>query len=196
MRLSSLRCTKCRNSLPVEGVNTGDWVNCSFCGAAVRVHVFPALFNAPASDRPGEALRVGGEAGCFYHPHKKAVVPCDLCGRFLCGLCDLELDGRHLCSSCVETGKRTHKLRSLENHRILYDRIALALAFWPLLVWPATFLTAPAALFVSIRYWKSPSGLIARSKLGFILAVLLAVAQIAGWAALMILITHSLMGGS
>ena len=38
-------------------------------------------------DRAASAL--DGEASCYFHAHKRAAVPCDGCGRFLCSLCDL-----------------------------------------------------------------------------------------------------------
>lgn len=196
MSFSSPICTRCGNPVPVEFLNAPALTDCPSCGTLIRVHVFPALFNAPESGQRSEALMMDGEAGCFYHPHKKALVPCDLCGRFLCGLCDLELDGRHLCPSCVETGKRKGKLKNLENHRILYDRIALAMVLWPFLIWPMMIFTAPAAIFVAIRYWRAPASLVSRSKFISVLAIVLATMQITGWAALAMLIAHSLMGGT
>ena len=132
---------------------------------------------------------VEGESGCFYHPQKKAVRPCDGCGRFLCGLCDCELQGRHFCPACLEAGRTKGKIQSLENQRTLYDSIALALAIYPVvLVFSIyfTIITAPMALFVAIRYWKSPLGILRRTKTRFVVAIILASLQIAGWVALVI----------
>jgi hypothetical protein len=50
-----------------------------------------------------------------------------------------------------------------------------------LAVWP-TLLTAPAALFMSIRYWKAPTSIIPRTKIRFMVAMFFAVTQIVGWA--------------
>ena len=76
----------------------------------------------------GEAIVVEGEAACFYHPGKRATVPCGVCGRFLCALCDLELNGRHVCPACLETSRRKGDLRNLDTRRMLYDSAALSLA--------------------------------------------------------------------
>lgn len=180
-----LSCTNCNHPLPGKLLNTSDLVNCPSCNTSLLVDVFPALFRTPTSGQSGEALSEQNEAGCFYHPNKKAVVLCEMCGRFLCALCDLELDGRHLCPSCIEKGKKNRKLKSLENHRLLYDNIALALAVYPLLMFWLTILTAPLAIFVAVRYWKSPSSILPRTKIRYILAIVLAIMQIAGWIWLM-----------
>src|SRR5437868_4454851 len=103
---STLSCPKCRQPL-TAAVLTGDGtVACMACGASLYVDVFPALFRPVATGKSGETVLVEGESTCFYHPQKKAIVPCDLCGRFLCALCDLELGGQHLCPSCLESGRR------------------------------------------------------------------------------------------
>ena len=122
-----------------------------------------------------------GEASCFYHPNKKAVLPCEACGRFLCALCDVELNGQHLCPACLASGQKKGKLSNLDNRRVLYDSLALTLALLPLLVWPFTLITAPAALFIAIRYWRAPGSLVQRTKIRLILAMFFALAQMAGW---------------
>src|SRR5438874_13754528 len=87
-----------------------------------------------------------GEAGCFYHPQKRAIIPCAACGRFLCALCDVELNDEHLCPVCLETGRKKGKLTQLETKRTLYDSSALILSVLPIIcLWPLSIVTAPAA---------------------------------------------------
>lgn len=123
-----------------------------------------------------------GEAACFYHPQKKAVLPCDACGRFVCSLCDCELNGQHFCPACLESGKTKGKIKSLENRRTLYDSLALSLSLLPLLIFYFTIITAPMSLFIAIRYWNAPRSLVHRTKIRFIFAVLFSILQIVGWA--------------
>jgi hypothetical protein len=107
-----------------------------------------------------------------------------MCGRFLCALCAVELHGQHLCPNCLETGKEKGKLKSLENHRTLYDAIALRLAIYPMILfffWFFTIITAPIALFVAIRYWNAPSSIVPRTKIRSIAAIVLASLQILLW---------------
>lgn len=176
-----IKCTNCGIPLPVEIINIPDFTDCPNCKVQVKVNIFPAMYEQTVIARTGEGLLENREAGCFFHPAKKAVVPCEICGRFLCALCDIEFNNQHVCSSCLEAGKKKRKIKNLENRRVLYDTIALSLAVLPiLLVWP-TIITAPASIYFSIHHWKSPSTIIPRTKVRFILAGILSVMQIAGW---------------
>lgn len=186
-----LRCIRCKTSLPWGILDTPDWTRCPVCQSAFRMLGFPAAFR-PADAVTGPAsLLTEGESSCFYHPQKRAVAPCDSCGRFLCPLCDVELSGHHLCPGCLESGKRKGKLEQLQNHRLRYDKIALGLAVLPVLfiatVW-FTVLTAPAAIFVAIRYWKAPHSLLSDSKIRFVVAILTAGLQLVGWAWLVVVV--------
>jgi len=176
-------CTKCNASLVGEVLNTPDLAPCPSCGAALKVDLFPAYFTGPIKGRVGENLLVEGESSWFYHPQKRAVVPCDACGRFLCALCDCELNGQHLCPVCLETGRKKGKLKNLQNHRTLYDNLALALAIFPLLIFYFTIVTAPMALYLAIRHWNTPSSIIPRSKIRFVMAIAVASLEILAWVA-------------
>jgi hypothetical protein len=147
----------------------------------LKVNVFPALYRAIPRGQGGETVLVAEESTCFYHAEKKAIVPCEGCGRFLCGLCDMEINGKHLCPNCMERGVKKGKLVDLQNQRPLYDSIALALATIPLLIFYFTLLTAPAAIYVAIRYWNAPTSILPRGKSRFVIAIILAALQIMGW---------------
>ena len=179
-------CTKCRAPLPPDIYNIGDLRACPACGARNRVDVFPAALRPVASGGTGEAVMVDGEASCFYHPAKKAVVPCESCGRFLCAVCDVDLGGQHLCPACVESGRRKGRLQQLENRRTLYDSLALAVAVYPIIFVWTTIIGAPIALYLSIRYWNAPSSVIPRSKWRFVLAILISLLELGGWVAIFI----------
>jgi hypothetical protein len=184
---SLIQCPKCQAWL-LEGVfNQPKLSPCPACGVPLQVEVFPAVFRHINPGQSGETIMIEGESSCFYHPQKKAVLPCQGCGRFLCGLCDCELSGQHFCPACLETGK----IKGLENQRTLYDGVALSLAIYPLLIFYFTLVTAPVALFVAIRYWNAPRSIVHRSKIRCVAAIILASMQIAGWAVLFItLATH------
>src|SRR3989442_5576597 len=173
-----LSCTKCRTPLPGGWFNQAELKPCRACAAPLQVEVFPALFRRLSRGRDGEALMVEGEASCFYHPQKKAALPCQGCGRFLCALCDCELNGQHFCPACLEVGRKKGKIKSLENQRTLYDSIALSLAIAPMLVFYFTFITAPAALYFAIRYWNAPRSIVHRTQVSLVLAIIIATTQI------------------
>jgi hypothetical protein len=174
-------CPKCRAVLGPEYFNQPNWLACPSCALELRLEVFPALFRKHETS-VAERVQAEGEASCFYHPEKKAAVVCDACGRFLCALCDVEFDGRHLCPGCLEAGRQKGKIAKLERGRTRHDHIALALALVPLLIFYLTIFTAPAALVYAIYHWKSPGSLVPnRRRLLLVCAVLIASLEIIGW---------------
>jgi ssDNA-binding Zn-finger/Zn-ribbon topoisomerase 1 len=195
-----ITCPKCNSSLIsrqnagefLVPINTGEMERCYSCGTKILLEVFPALFRPVAAANAGEIAVSAEESTCFYHPKKKAVVPCDGCGRFLCALCDVELNGSHLCPNCISSGRKKGKLRNLDNERVLYDRIALAVAIIPILFIWATIIAAPITIFLCIRYWNSPASIVrGPARLRFIIAILIALAEIGGWITVAILVFNS-----
>ena len=176
-----ISCTRCKTPLSAQALNTFEPNPCATCNEPIRADVYPALFRKLPSGQGGVPLQGEEEASCFYHPAKKAAVACSACGRFLCALCDVEFNDRHLCPACLETGKTKRKIKNLENHRVCYDTVALSIALVStLLIWP-TILSAPIVLFIVIRYWNAPGSIIHRTKIRFVLAFLIAGLQLTGW---------------
>ena len=175
---ATVACTGCQARLPADFFNLTHFVGCPSCEASLRIRVFPALVRTEEAPVATPVL-TEGESSCFYHPHKRAVVACESCGRFLCALCDIEVGDKHRCPGCLSnTGRKTPEL---EKRRTLYDGIAFALATFPILFWPFTLITAPAAMFLTIRHWRTPLSIFPRTKIRFVIAFLLAGAQVFGW---------------
>jgi hypothetical protein len=190
-----LQCPNCQTPLAETDVNHADFGPCSECRSPLQVEVFPALFRRVAPPQTGDLMLVEGESTCFYHATKKAVLPCHSCGRFLCALCDCEFNGEHYCPACLEIGKTKGKIKNLETSRTLWDSIALTLALLPvvlLIFWFVTIVTAPMALFISIRYWNAPLSLVRRTKIRYVVAMILATLQITGWILLIYFLTARL----
>lgn len=176
----AIACGNCWWPFPREFWNRVEGARCPVCHQNVAIAAFPAIDRIRSGALP-QALAAETEASCFYHPESRAAVACDECGRFLCGLCDLEIDGKHLCSICFQAGVSSSKLQNVETHRTMYDTIALAVAAFPLLlIWPA-IVGAPVALFVVIRRWRAPLSVVPRTRVRFYLAALLALAELAGF---------------
>jgi hypothetical protein len=180
-----LRCPQCRAVLASQHLET--FAPCGSCGTAVQAFVFPAWFKELAPSRPAEALINAGEAACFYHPGKQAVVPCDACGRFLCALCDCELQGEHFCPACVSVSRGKGRLAHLESRRTTYDSMALLLAIGSFFTGPLALVLGPAAIFVALWYWKKPSSLVRKSTGRNILAIVIAVLSMALWTILLLM---------
>jgi hypothetical protein len=181
-----VECPSCKAPLAESQFNPTELVPCGSCGRKLRADVYPAYFRPVSQGRSGEVLVIEGEASCFYHSQKKALLPCQGCGRFICALCDCDLHGEHFCPACLQTGKKKGKIKRLEQERTLYDNIALALAVYPLLIFYFTIVTAPTALVIAIRFWNAPRSIVHRTKARLVLAILIAALEIAGWIALVI----------
>jgi len=179
----AIACGECSWPLPPELWNREEGARCPGCHQRIEAAVFPAIEQVRAGAQP-EALAEDREASCFFHPESRAVTPCQECGRFLCSLCDLEIDQKHFCPQCFQAGLAGQRLENVETRRTLYDSIALALATLPAaLIWPAIF-CAPAALFIVIRRWNAPLSILPRTRIRFYLAAGFALAELAGFGAL------------
>lgn len=181
--VSPVLCARCNAPLPPEAVEAKEMALCPNCGSSVMARVFPAILAKPNAILPAEIAAAEGEATCFFHFGKTAAATCARCGRFLCRLCQMDLRGETLCPECITSGMAKKKLAALENHRVCYDTVALAVATLPVLFfWYLTMFTAPVALYIAIRYWRAPLSVLGRTKLRFVLAILLAAAQLVAWA--------------
>ena len=194
MFYTSISCSQCKTVFQPGLYNTQGFVACPRCLTPSQISVFPAFFRSVEAAVPAARL-LDSESSCFYHADKQAVIPCDLCGRFLCALCDMEFAGQHVCPACLEQRKKKGTEKKLEARFVQYDQIALSVAVLPLLLmpfWFMTLLTAPAALYIVIRHWKTPLSILPRSRARMAVAGLIAVAEIIGWIVLLIILLDKL----
>ena len=177
MAADSIACAACSWPVPRESWNREEGVRCGGCGRNVRVSAFPAIDVQIVGRRSRSASRRGGSK-LFLSSQSRAAKVCEECGRFLCALCDLEVEGRHICPRCFESGVGAHKIQTAEPRRLMYDSMALALATLPfLLIWPA-IIGAPWSLFIVVTRWNAPSSVVPRTKIRFIIAALFALAEL------------------
>jgi hypothetical protein len=147
----------------------------------IQAHVFPALFRTTPTGRRAETILESGAASCFYHEGKKAVVPCDGCGRFLCALCEVEMNERHLCPTCVGNARAGGGVVNLEARRTTYDTGALAVLLTSLvliLFWPIWLVTAPAAIGLGVFSFFRPRSLSGRGRLAAWAAIVVGLLQL------------------
>lgn len=185
-----VRCSHCEHLLPAQPGNGWATQACGACGERQEALVFPAAaglrFPRP---RPAEAAE--GAARCFFHPEKGAASPCDLCGRFLCELCDLSFEGGRYCAACLASAQAGDADAPGKAVALLRDRafvpqnLALFLSFYmPMSLVGLYFipLTAPGAIYVSARYWNHEDGVQERGRWPFAICILLSLAELAVFA--------------
>ena len=132
-----------------------------------------------------EAILTEGEAACFYHANKKAVVPCDQCGRFLCALCDLEVSDKHVCPVCLEGGGKKGSGEFMERSRPRPDKVVLALLTLPSLSGGFIFpLTATIALIYALMKWKAIPSLVDNTRARLAWSIPVALIELVGGVAI------------
>lgn len=182
MNPAQVTCPACRTVLADAFFNQPDFAPCPQCATPLRVAAFPAFHRPLETGAAGERLVIDSDASCFYHPQKKAEIPCDQCGRFLCALCDVHLGDRHLCPVCVEAGRTKGTMQTLTTRRVAYDTTTLMLGWLPLLlgflVWFLFVITGPAAIIVGIYGWKKPGSVFRRNRWRFIVGMIGGLIQI------------------
>jgi len=179
-RSLALPCATCKSSVLIPVTEGVVRTACPQCDAPLEIRAFPALLRDGQTGPAPQAVLSEEESSCFFHPRKRANVACEHCGRFLCALCDIEVRGRHLCTQCLQAPALQDTLKTPQRY-IHYDHVAGAVAVFPMIFPPVTLLTAPLALYIALRYWNSPQSAAPRGKGGFVVAILLAVAQIMVW---------------
>jgi len=177
----TLLCPECGRRLDASNLNTSAFVSCASCETPLRVVLFPAYFRDTSGDVRAAEAALDQEAVCFNHPENRAEVACATCGRFICELCQLDITDEQLCPSCFESDRSESS--SHERETVLYGKIAVYLSLVPLFCfWPATLITAPASIFIAVYYWNDSRRMISSVRWRNVVAVLLSVLQIAGWA--------------
>jgi hypothetical protein len=159
---------------------------CPLCANPLQVVLFPAFVHGTgASAARAEAVVAEGQSACFYHQDKLAVTPCDACGRFLCALCDIELQGRHLCPACLEAGAKSRRIETLERARTRWDVLASQLVLLSLLMFFLAPVVSLAVLVMVVATWKSPPSLVSRSRVRLavsgVFAALMLAASLVFW---------------
>lgn len=193
MPANRVQCTSCDYSI-VAG-KSADWVEqeCPSCHTKQSALVFPAIRGILAASPQGIPVAPDGFASCFFHSGKPASIPCDNCGRFLCDLCDLKIDERHLCTLCLQTAQEEKASPSAKSVTVTKERtflpqnLAMILTFYmpvSIVGLYIIFLTAPAAAYVSVRYWNHPGGIQQRGRWRLVACLVVALAQILGFLAL------------
>lgn len=152
---------------------------CPGCYKDLTIEIFPALFRERATIDSGTLALTEGEACCYEHATKRAVAVCNHCGKFLCALCEVDVDNAIWCPGCLQLDQPDSRLKTLETHRTLYDSIALGLSTWTALLFYLSIFTAPMVAYLAIRHWKTPSSIIPRNKWRFIVALIIASLQFA-----------------
>ena len=147
-------CPSCNGDVaPVQ--SKSGWQPCPYCQKRLQIRVWGAV-----QQNPNAAAALSDQATCFFHADKAFQACCQRCGRFVCGLCDLQLGAEHVCPTCFERGRANSGAEAGKaewRHRdVLYDSIAVTIGWGWILLWPVFVAALPAAIFLHVKYRKAP----------------------------------------
>ncbi|MEY2616925.1 MAG: hypothetical protein QOH78_2698 [Verrucomicrobiota bacterium] len=182
--VANLSCPHCGESLPINLFGPGQPGQCPACRSQVEAYIFPEFYREK-SVAPAIPLAQEQEAVCYFHARYRATTPCDHCGRFLCQACAIMVGHRQLCAECLSQLRKLRDETGLVQYAALFDNVALFLVTAPVLTVFFSFFTifsAPVSLFLSFYYWPRQWNLLPRSRLRFVIAILLSLLLIAAWA--------------
>jgi uncharacterized paraquat-inducible protein A len=180
--IAIIRCPSCSHIVDPRSIGGDGASICPSCAKRITFARFPAL-SARLDEAPAIEWREEGESGCFFHSRYRAKTPCDECGRFLCSLCAIRFGSQTLCPECIHAMRRGPASTGLSHQALLYDNVALSLVLLPVVGFffiYFTIITAPAGLFASIFYFGRQKTVVPRSRFRFVLAMILAILEIAG----------------
>jgi hypothetical protein len=169
-----VQCPKCKASLYEPIFNAAGLQPCPNCSVPIQIVTFPALRKAAQTSAIGENIVVTGESSCYFHPTKRAAVSCEKCGRFICALCDVAVDGKHLCSQCLSGHVQKGTLQTLKKTGQRHDSAASACAVVCIPLIYLAIIIAPVGLYFCLKGLKQKDGLFPRkTKTLYSLAVIL-----------------------
>ncbi|MGA1844249.1 MAG: hypothetical protein ACMUIS_06770 [bacterium] len=183
----TITCPRCSSPLSPQIFAAPSDASCPHCGLVMTGRLYPRFFKTKDMQETAADVTAGSESSCYYHPEKLAVSLCSECGRFLCSLCELDIQNRIVCPTCLEKLDQEKRVSTFTNEVTFRDAIALNVAVVLTFFWPIYFVTAPFTLFYIWRHFKEPKQyIIPRKRWRFYLAGLIAGAQLAVWAILFI----------
>jgi hypothetical protein len=185
MPTRDIRCPACRRPLTEDPATLNSLDRCPACNAPLTIATFPGFRRVPVAGRPAERITGEGEAACFFHASRKAAVPCDDCGRFLCALCDIPVDGRHLCPTCIDTAHKTGTVRGLERSRTRWDAMVWYANLGLFTVVGIPFVTL-FNILVTIFRWSAADSRVANVRRRMILGTLVSILACGGLATLIL----------
>lgn len=156
---AAVTCPHCSLDVPADS----RWENCPFCQKWLQIRVWPIV-----RQNTSAVSALSDQATCFFHPDKAFQACCQRCGRFVCGLCDLQLGAEHVCPTCFERGRADSGAEAgkaeWRYRDVLYDSIAVTVGWAWIIFWPTIVAALPAVIFLHVKYRKAPrSYLIPRS---------------------------------
>lgn len=174
-------CASCGAALDPAAIAAGALQRCRHCGTRQLTALYPTLWRRRSSGDAPRPRRSEGETACYFHAENAPECACADCGRYICALCAITADSATRCPACTDLRIAALRGEQRIGERVAHEKTALGVAALPFLFPPITLVTAPIALYLSIRHWRTPSTPHIRTRLPLAIAFFLAGAQSFFW---------------
>ena len=148
----AISCPSCTGEVVPSGA---EWQDCRYCGKELKIYLWPVVRKNTQA-----ASALSDQATCFFHPDKAFQACCQLCGRFVCALCDLQLGAEHVCPTCFERGRADSGAEAgkaeLRYRDVLYDSIALTVGWAWIFFWPVIVAAVPTVIVLHVKHRRAP----------------------------------------
>lgn len=196
-----VKCSVCGFLQSATVADSGPNHRCSTCRRPFEFRIFPAIQKSATPEAPPplpEDPPGPGEAVCFYSPSRRATQSCSHCGVFISDAWAAQWGNETVCLKCLGDLRQKGGSQQFEVSRTLWDNIAYTLSLAPIavgtlllmtvigmsfgiLAYMMTAITAPIAIFLSLRYWNAPRSLVPRGRRRLWVAIILSVVQLLAW---------------
>ena len=184
-------CPLCLEPLPYEEMSSGAQT-CPHCGRSFDAVSFSPPETKAVVPRLGEE-GPDGATGCVHHPRNAAVATCDRCGRFICELCRIGVDGKGFCPGCFERLSSEGAIESAVTRLPGHNASATLCAVVGMLAAPTC---APAAIYFGVKWLKWKKKMRESDTLaGAYFAIVLGAIEAMGFLMLLALLVWGLMLG-
>lgn len=177
---------KCKAPLDSSIWNRDGHHTCPECSNEVEVLTFPArdLSDSGNGSNSSSARVIDqSESTCYVHQENRAQAVCHECGKFMCSLCEISLEGKSMCPSCLNSARQENPQEHLVKQSpnvVSITGMCAAIGLLPpfyLITFIIGIITGPVILYYTWfrnRSKKAPwlpagkSGLVMNTILGFV----------------------------
>ena len=184
LRRSEPACPHCGAVLSASELHDGT-MSCSRCSREFEATVFHPV-TRPLHVAELAAARPEAQAGCANHARNAAAASCQRCGLLICALCDMDSGGGPYCPACFDRLHAEHAVPGEARRYVDYGAIARITVIIGVPMISLGLFVGSAALFFAFRGLKQrKQG--GRSRVGMVILMLLAVAEIVAGGAFILL---------
>ncbi len=166
-------CVKCKKEYQISdmGDNSIDTIICHGCGKKNKVVIYDTILKELNQGEKICTVTEDDDANCYKHQKNLAVKSCEHCGAYICSLCDIEVNGKHICPDCFNNQQNSP---SNGKSNFMHAQLAFILSIVQVFIWYLIPIFSIGIIIYSIIFWRKDKNPYSNSsKIFFVLAILI-----------------------